>query len=89
MIKLIAFALPVLMLPSAATAQQNSLPIIDMHMHAKGAADFGPPPVTLCIPVSLHGIVDPQCAAPRTGPASGVHFCSKTCWCVIRSYGST
>lgn len=41
-----------LMLPSTATAQQDNLPIIDMHMHAKAAADFGPPPVTLCIPLT-------------------------------------
>lgn len=69
-IKLIALALPLLLLPSAATAQQNSLPIIDMHVHAKGAADFGPPPRRLCIPITLHGVVDPECPEPILSPLS-------------------
>lgn len=52
MIKRATLAPLLLMLPSTATAQQDNLPIIDMHMHAKAAADFGPPPVTLCIPLT-------------------------------------
>lgn len=67
-IKRLALVLPLLLLPSAAPAQQDAPPIIDMHMHAKGAADFGPPPRPLCIPVSLHGVVDPQCPEPVLSP---------------------
>lgn len=67
--KLILCALPLLM-ASGTLAQESPLPIIDMHMHAKGAADFGPPPRTLCIPVTLHGIVDPQCPDPILSPLS-------------------
>lgn len=63
-------ALAVLLLASTATAQQDALPIIDMHMHAKGAGDFGPPPITLCIPLTLHGVVAPQCPEPILSPAT-------------------
>ena len=67
-IKLTALALSLLLLPSAATAQQDTLPIIDMHMHAKTATDFGPPPQRLCIPVTLHGVVAPECTEPILSP---------------------
>lgn len=66
--KPVTLALSLLLLPSAAIAEQVALPIIDMHMHAKGADDFGTPPVTLCIPVTLHGVVDPQCPEPILSP---------------------
>jgi uncharacterized protein len=39
-------------------------------MHAKGAADFGPPPVRLCLPVTVHGVSDPQCPEPLLSPAT-------------------
>ena len=68
MIKLAALVLLLLLPPSAATAQQDTLPIIDMHMHAKAAADFGPPPRRLCIPVTLHGVVAPDCTEPILSP---------------------
>lgn len=68
--KPVMLALSLLVLPSTAIADQVALPIIDMHMHAKGADDFGPPPVTLCLPVTLHGVVDPQCSQPFLSPPS-------------------
>jgi predicted TIM-barrel fold metal-dependent hydrolase len=64
----LAWMLPLLLPPSAVPAQQRALPIIDMHMHAKAAADFGPPPRPLCIPIALHGVVDPQCPEPILSP---------------------
>lgn len=33
------------------TAHTQTLPIIDMHMHARTAAHYGPPPQTMCAPV--------------------------------------
>jgi hypothetical protein len=77
-IRPIALALPLLLLPSAGTAQQDSLPIIDMHMHAKGAADFGPPPRRLCIPITLHGVVDPECPEPILSPLSDETMVAQT-----------
>ena len=60
MMRLLIVGLALLVVPVQARAPQR-LPIIDMHMHAKGAADFGPPPVRLCLPVTVHGVTDPQC----------------------------
>ena len=65
--KLLAFVLPLVLLSSAAPAQQAALPIIDMHMHAKAAADFGPPPRRLCIPITSY---DRQCPEPILSPLS-------------------
>ena len=70
MIKPATSALALLLLASTATAQQDALPIIDMHMHAKAAGDFGPPPIALCIPLTLYGVVDPQCPEPILSPAT-------------------
>jgi hypothetical protein len=38
-----------------------------MHMHAMAAADFGPPPRPLCIPITLYA-PDPQCLEPILSP---------------------
>ena len=43
----IAAALLALAAPSEAA---KPLPVIDMHMHAMGAADQGPPPTAMCTP---------------------------------------
>ena len=67
--KLLIVGLALLVVPVQARAPQR-LPIIDMHMHAKGAADFGPPPVRLCLPVTVHGVTDPQCPEPILSPAT-------------------
>jgi len=66
-IKPLVLVLPLLLLPSVVSAQQEGLPIIDMHMHAKAAADFGPPPRPLCIPITLYA-PDPQCPEPLLSP---------------------
>lgn len=39
-----------LSLPASA---QERLPIIDMHLHALGAADQGPPPLGMCTPIAM------------------------------------
>ena len=67
--RLLIVGLALLVVPIQARAPQR-LPIIDMHMHAKGAADFGPPPVRLCLPVTVHGVTDPQCPEPILSPAT-------------------
>jgi predicted TIM-barrel fold metal-dependent hydrolase len=65
-LRLLVPALALLLLPLDGQAQR--LPIIDMHMHAKAAADFGPPPRPLCLPITLHGVVAPQCPEPILSP---------------------
>ena len=61
--------LALLVVPVHAQAPQR-LPIIDMHMHAKRAADFGRPPVRLCLPVTVYGVTDPRCPEPILSPAT-------------------
>ena len=39
---------------------QESLPIIDVHMHAMGAADQGPPPLAMCTPIDPMPYWDPR-----------------------------
>jgi len=65
--KSILCALPFLLLPFGTLAQEPPLPIIDMHMHAKGATDFGPPPRPLCIPVTFYA-PDHRCTNPILSP---------------------
>lgn len=36
-------------------AAHDRLPVIDMHLHAHGAADQGPPPLGLCVPFDAIG----------------------------------
>ena len=52
---------------------ERPLPILDMHMHAKAAGDFGPPPRPTCIHTPsrvllaeepVRGVMDPQCPEP-------------------------
>lgn len=47
---------------AAVAAQANTVPppIIDMHFHALGAADQGPPPTTICAPYESWAILDPS-----------------------------
>jgi predicted TIM-barrel fold metal-dependent hydrolase len=42
---------------TAAAGQQRPEPVIDMHLHASSARSQGPPPIPLCIPLDLSGIV--------------------------------
>ena len=44
---------------TAAQALTARPPIIDMHFHALGAADQGPPPTTICAPYENWAILDP------------------------------
>jgi len=67
--RLLIVGLVLLVAPVHARAPQR-LPIIDMHMHAKAAADFGPPPVRLCLPVTVHGVTDPRCPDPILSPVT-------------------
>lgn len=69
--KSILCALPFLVLPLGTLAQEPPLPIIDMHLHARDAPDPERKlPPRLCLPVSLYGVVDPQCAEPLVAPAT-------------------
>jgi hypothetical protein len=70
MMRLLIVGLALLVVTVHCSAPQR-LPIIDMHMHAKGAADLGPaPPARLCLPVTVHGVIDPQCPEPILSPAT-------------------
>ena len=46
-----SFLLVFLLLLSAATAAQDPLPILDVHLHAVRADHVGPPPVAVCTPM--------------------------------------
>jgi predicted TIM-barrel fold metal-dependent hydrolase len=54
-----------LALPLPITAQAR-LPILDMHLHASGADDQGPPPLAMCTPLPSFPAWDP---AQQFGPA--------------------
>jgi len=79
MVTVLALVLAPLLLPSPAAAQQHPLPIIDMHLHARNAprADR----VTssrLCLPVTVYGVVDPQCSDPLVAPATNEAMVERT-----------
>lgn len=75
-------ALLALALPLRAAAQQPPPPpILDMHMHARTAAFYGPPPLPMCAPVERMPRWDqrkpmwedgspPPCARPLLSPAT-------------------
>jgi predicted TIM-barrel fold metal-dependent hydrolase len=67
--------LGVLALPFAAHAQQAQ-PIIDMHLHAVGAASQGPPPLALCLPVTTFGSTNTGAA---WGPALLAGYKNPSC----------
>jgi uncharacterized protein len=50
--------------------QAVPLPILDMHLHAMGAADQGPPPVALCTPMTEIPVWDPA----EPAPTQWLHF---------------
>lgn len=52
-----AALIPLLAVAASALAQQ---PIIDMHLHASAAAENGPPPLALCVPVREYPVRDPD-----------------------------
>lgn len=53
--------------PGEVAGQERPLPVIDMHLHARDAPD---PPRTLCLPVTVYGIADPDCPEPLVSPAT-------------------
>ncbi len=53
-----AILLSVVILSSSAIAEER-LPIIDVHMHASGAGDQGPPPLAMCTPINPMPYWDP------------------------------
>lgn len=75
-------ALVLLAVSLVATAQE---PVIDMHLHASGVADYGPPPLAMCTPFAPHPVWDqrrpyaevwlevlknPRCSDPVWSPGS-------------------
>lgn len=79
MSKLTALALPLLLLPLAATAQQKSLPILDMHLHARDAPDPARElPPRLCLPVTVYGVAEPQCDEPLVAPSTDAAMVERT-----------
>jgi len=68
-----------LFLPIGALAQEPPLPIIDMHLHARDAPrpERGLPP-QLCLPVTVYGVADPQCADPLVAPATDAAMVERT-----------
>lgn len=65
---LLRFLLPLVLIPFGILADQQPPPIIDMHLHAKAADEFGPPPRRLCVPVAVYGVIDPRCPDPFISP---------------------
>lgn len=91
----IASAVVVASLVSAAfgtanPAQRRQPPILDMHMHARTAAFYGPPPVPICAPVERMPRWDPRkpmwqdtdapalCSAPLLSPLTDAALISDT-----------
>lgn len=72
------------LLLSSGLAAAQPLPVIDMHLHASGAAENGPPPVAVCTPMDfppwdqreeyggsfLRQAKKPPCAEPVWSPAT-------------------
>ena len=64
--------------PGHALAQPPP-PILDMHLHARDAPDpEREPPPKLCLPVTVYGVVDPQCAKPHVAPATDEAMVERT-----------
>ncbi|MBZ5499409.1 MAG: amidohydrolase family protein [Acidobacteriia bacterium] len=58
-----------------ASAQTRPAPILDMHLHAFRAADQGPPPVSICVPLSI----PPAENGANWGAAFGAFLKNPTC----------
>jgi len=68
-------AVLLLAVSSVALAQERPLPILDMHLHARDAAE---PPLRLCLPVTVWGIEDPQCPRPLLSPPTDEAMVERT-----------
>ncbi len=77
---------------SSIAIAEERLPIIDMHLHALGATDVGPPPMAMCIPVDfpawdpaepygqqfMRMMKQPSCEDPVWSPETDEEVMSKT-----------
>lgn len=79
----------ILLLPDAGAEAQDRLPILDMHMHARTAAFYGPPPLPICAPVERMPRWDqrkpmwedgspPPCSDPLLSPATDAELFRET-----------
>jgi predicted TIM-barrel fold metal-dependent hydrolase len=75
MLKTTGTLLLLLLVPVMTTGQRQTLPIIDMHMHARDAPD---PARVLCLPVTVYGITEPKCSVPLLSPLSNESMISQT-----------
>lgn len=71
----ILIATLLLLLPTWAAAQDSPLPIIDMHLHARDAPSS---PRRLCLPVTVYGVVEPECASPMLSPRTDEEMVKQT-----------
>jgi hypothetical protein len=68
-----------LFVSQVAALSQTPPPILDMHLHARGAQDpEGEPPPKLCLPVTVYGVDDPQCADPLVAPSTDEAMVART-----------
>lgn len=79
----------VLVLSGVQAQAQERLPIIDMHMHARTADHYGPPPLPICAPVERMPRWDqrkpmwqddspPACSKPLLSPATDAELLKET-----------
>ncbi|HUE97265.1 MAG TPA: amidohydrolase family protein [Longimicrobiaceae bacterium] len=71
--------MPALVLVPGHAPAQPPPPILDMHLHARDAPDPERElPPKLCLPVTVYGVVDPQCAEPLVAPATDEAMVERT-----------
>ncbi|HZI59190.1 MAG TPA: amidohydrolase family protein [Pyrinomonadaceae bacterium] len=63
---------------NAQQSRPRKLPIIDMHMHARTAAHYGPPPQPMCAPVDRMPLWDPK--EPWLDALSKSEVCKNPVW---------
>ncbi len=74
---------------AGAQAQKKRLPILDMHMHARTASFYGPPPLPICAPVERMPRWDqrkpmwqddspPACSKPLLSPTTDAELLKET-----------
>jgi len=81
MVKLLMSALALLLVPYQVHAQQEPLPIIDMHMHALPVAAMGPPPLAVCVPRETMPVWDQRRPYGATSGASSKNpTCANPVW---------
>ena len=73
--RLAALPFALLLLPFHVSAEEQPLPVIDMHLHARGAPS---PQRRLCLPVTVFGVVDPKCREPMLSPPTDRELLQET-----------